>query len=455
MSTIFITITRGALARNILRTKVFKNLVNDNHKIIIIIPTKAHQYFLDEFKHGNVYIEEVKNSTLPKIRKFFLILFNGLVYTETEHRKIKFGGAYKKPNTKTVYWIKHILFSIISKFKIFKKIARWIEFNIIIEKEYDYLFQKHKPNLLFCSSIYSQLDAVMIKAAKRLKVKSISMPKSWDTVGRLFFRAPSDVTILNNEFMKDWVASEQLIKENNIKISGFPQFDIYKNKKKYLSKEEFCKKTDLDNKKPIILYASEGLWTHWDEVYIDDLINNHGINEKYNLILRPHYSNMRKRLYHRFKKFPNIYIDDENIKITNMFSDYWDPTEDNMDWTAEVLNISDTVVTFMSTFVLDSFAFNKPVVNIYYDLLKASESLNSGPIIPMRELYNCTHYNVVLNEKSVSLANNGEEVISLIEQYLKNNKLHQKERQNTINKLCYKIDGNSSERIYKIIKSNL
>jgi|SRR3989344_713973 len=456
MKTIFITITRGTLARNILRAGVLKNiLLHGNIKVVIIVPDKTHDYFRKEFNNPKIEIECIDEKIYKSWRNIFGILFNGLVYTETEHRKIKFGGGYKKPEPLLVYWLKHTVFSVISRIKFLKYLARFAEYSLFTEKEYDYLFEKHKPDILFCSSIYSKSDVILIKAAKRFNVMSISMPKSWDTVGRLFFRAPSNKIILNNDYMKNWVIKEQLIKEKDIYVSGFPQFDIYKRKEKYLTKEEFCNTTGLDKNKPIILYASAGAWTHWDEVYVDELIDKHNILNKYNLILRPHFSNTVQGLYRRFKKYKGICVDDKNIRITSMFGDQWDPTEENMDWLAEVINVSDAVIAFASTFVLDVFVYDKPVINIYYDLSE-SHSISPGkPVIPMKELYNCTHYNAVLSEKSTTLAKSGDEVMEWLQKYLENPSTLKNERKNTINKLCYKIDGNSSKRISDIIINNI
>ena len=360
---------------------------------------------------------------------------------------MKFGSAGKSPEKKHIYWLKHLIFLIISKIKIFKYLARWIEQNIFVEKNYDYLFQKYKPDLIFCSSIYATIDVVFIKAARRFKVLSISMPKSWDTIGRLFFRAPTDKIILNNELMKKWVIEEQLIAENNIYIYGFPQFDVYSQKKQFLTKEQFCAIANLDKNKPIITYASEGAWTYWDEVYIDDLIKKN-ILQKYNLILRPHFTNLNLGLYNRFKKYKNIYVDDKNIRLTGMFCDSWDPTLKNMEWLAEVINASNVVIAFMSTFVLDSFALNKPVINIYYDLPESHKLAKKELTIPpIKEFYNCFHYNYILEENSTALAKNGKEVMEWIEKYLNNPQILDQERKNTIDKLCYKIDGQSSKRI--------
>jgi hypothetical protein len=444
MKTIMITITRGSAARNCLRSGFLDYLLeNKDVRVVLLLNVKkVHNYFYKEFDHPRIIIEQVKNKTNTKFRKFFMILFNGLVYTETEHRKLKYGAAFKLSEKKHIYWLKHITFFIVSRLPFLKPIARWVEEKIFLEKDYDYVFEKFKPNVLFCSSLYSRgLDFVLIKTAKRYKVCSMSIPKSWDTVGRLFFSAPSDILLLQNAYMKERTIVEQQISEERIKVVGSAQFDIYAKKKSFLSKEDMCDRFGLNPDLPIVLYASEGIGTHWDNLYIEEWINKYSINKKYNLIIRPHFSNIQEKLFYCFKDYDNIYIDDKHLRMTNMFGDKWDPTLENMDWTAEIINLSDVVVTSVSTFTLDAQIFDKPVVNVYYDLVNTQYS------IPMKELYNCVHYNAVLKEKSVLLANNGKELMDMIEKSVKEPEYLRKERKNTVDNLCFQIDGLASKRM--------
>lgn len=450
MKKIFVTITSGTVARNILRTGVLKELLAKEDLQIILILPRTKDYFLEEFKHPRIFFEVAPDKIYSRFRKFFIILFNGLTYTDTERRMLKFGGAVRKPASKFVFWLKHATFTVISNIKFLKYLARWIEFNLFVEGDFDYLFVKYNPDLLFCSSIYSKLDVILIKAAKRFDTQSISMPKSWDTVGRLFFRCPTDKIIVNNQFMKNWIVNEQAIRSDKIYICGMPQFDIYHNKKEYLSKQEFCQRTKLDPNKPIVLFASEGKWTAWDDLCIDDYINSCRILEKYNLILRPHFSNIESRLYERFRKVPGIYVDDQNLRVTHIFCDSWDPTMENMEWFAEVLHAADVAVTFMSTVVLDAFSVGKPVVNIYY-----APPAHGRTIIPPEALYNSVHCKSVLNEHSTPLAVSSAEVLTWIEKFIKDPLLLIKERQNTIDHICYKIDGKSASRIAKVVLDSL
>ncbi|HBF67003.1 MAG TPA: hypothetical protein DDW36_01095 [Candidatus Magasanikbacteria bacterium] len=120
-----------------------------------------------------------------------------------------------------------------------------------------------------------------------------------------------------------------------------------------------------------------------------------------------------------------------------------------MEWLTEVLYATDVVLCFMSTFSLDAMAFDKPVINMYYDLPTKKR------FTPMEELYKFIHYQMVLKEGGIATAKSGAEVMKVIAEYVANPSLRSQERKNTIDKFCYKLDGKSSERIANSIIANL
>ena len=443
--TILIAINRGSLARNILRSGVLENLLeHDNVKVVIILNTKIPEYFRQEFSHPNIILEDVKKHAYNRLRKIFIVLFNQLIYSETERLATKFGSGNRAHPSYASYLLKHAVFSTISRISFLKYIARFLEQYVFREKDYDYLFEKYNPSLVFCTSLYSRgLDLLLIKAAKRFGVLSVSMPKSWDTVSRLFYAAPSDKFIVNNELMKKHLIDEQLIKERDIYVVGFPQFDAYAKKTDFLSKNDFCKLTSLDERKPIILYASEGLWTYWDDKYIYDFVHNRKILEKYNLIVRPHFSDVQKNRYEYLKIHKGLYIDNEHLDITNMFRDAWDPTKKNIDWLANTLFVSDVVITTVSTFVLDAMVFDKPIINICYDIPLPKKS----SYIPLAKQYSFTHFQGIMKRKPTLMAKSALELMECVKWYVENPKLLYENRKKTLTDICYKVDGRASERI--------
>ncbi len=210
------------------------------------------------------------------------------------------------------------------------------------------------------------------------------------------------------------------------------------------------KKIGLDPEKPTVLYASNGEWTSWDHLYPKDFIDNYGILKKYNLILRPHPTDMGGApRYGAFKGIPGVYVDDEHLGLSSMFGDKWDQGIPHMEWVAEIIKNSDVVVTFPSTFTLDSFAFDKPVINMFYDI-EGKESA-----VPLHSLYQTVHYNSILEENPVVLAKNGEEVMRWIDCLVENPALFRNERKRIVDKICYKLDGRACERIANVILNTL
>ena len=73
---IFITITRGLIARNILRSSFFQKLrSNDNVMLVILIPShpdiETPQYLYKEIGNKNVKIEIVPNKKIKRFERLY------------------------------------------------------------------------------------------------------------------------------------------------------------------------------------------------------------------------------------------------------------------------------------------------------------------------------------------------------------------------------------------------
>ena len=75
--TIFITVFRGLIARNILTTDTFTVIRNQsNLKIVIIAPKEKEDRYQSEFGGGNVVVEGLDLPKSTKLSRFFEILFH-------------------------------------------------------------------------------------------------------------------------------------------------------------------------------------------------------------------------------------------------------------------------------------------------------------------------------------------------------------------------------------------
>lgn len=454
--TIFVSINRGSASRSFLRSGFLGTLLNDEsvHVVLVLYLKDPHtpvaDYFKEEFSHPRISIESIEGPRYSKWRRVFMDLTDHLIYSRAEYRHIKYGGIGKrKASPFLLFLFQHVFYSTISKLRILRHFARFLERHVFDDRgTYTELFDRYNPDLLFCASVYGTIDAALMKEAYHRGIRTVSTPKSWDTVTRQFFRFPSDKLIVANEWMKGIIADEQLINPHDISVAGLIQFDVYGQKREHRTKESLLSEFGLDPAKPVILFAPEGRLTGDNELYVRDLVE-HGFLERYNMILRPHFSDLTEQRYEEFRGVPGIYIDDHHMRMTNMFGDLWDPLWENLEWQEDVIRICDVVICFMSTMVLDANILDKPVVTIKYEPPETTRR------VPIGLLYTFRHIEALLEEHSLLVAESREQLLAHIETYLKNPALQKDERARAVARFAGVIDGKAGERTAQAVLREL
>ena len=446
MKTIFIIISRGIIARNILRTGIIDHLLRDeNIRIVLMLPSEAPQYLKEEFNHSRIIIENTGEGELSRIqRKFFLPLIDNLVYTKGSRLLSRYGTYKKKGKNTIIYFLEAGIFGVLSQSTVLKKIFRWLELYLFKEKKYEHFFDKYKPDLIFSTTILGKVDIAFLKIAKKKKIKTVAMAKGWDTVDRRLFRVEPDKMIVFNQSMKETVSNLQNICAEKILVTGFPQFDIYSKKELIILREEFFKKKGLDPNKKLISFGSEGLWGRADEGVaniICNFIKNKELLHDASLVIRPHYSDIEKKRFLEFNKYDFVYIDNKH-RITNLFLDSWDASKEEMIDFFNMLYHSDVIISTCSTLSLDGSMLDKPLISIAFDAVPQADFRHS-----VNYFYSFSHFNDVVETGGVSMVSSPEDLKNQINEYLENYSLHSEGRRRIVEQLCYKNDGQANKRI--------
>ncbi|MCK4554710.1 CDP-glycerol glycerophosphotransferase family protein [Candidatus Parcubacteria bacterium] len=453
MKTIFITVSRGLIARNILRAKVVdKILEKGNFKVILLIPNvrgiEPPNYLFKEFESDRVKIEIVKNKSLSVWEKIFNRLFFKIVFSKSTKLYLQFHINEQKRLNKFSYFLHWLFFAPLSRLNFLKKICRKIDLIFLTTNEYAEYFNKYNPDLVFSTSIINHFDAEILKEAQRRGIKTISMPRSWDNLDKFLFRAEPDLLLVQNEAMKIEAKKYQAINPKKIKIVGFPQFDMYNDKSVILSKEKYCRTKNFNPDLPVIFIGSEGHWSKGDEGIFKKIIEarNNKLIPNCNILIRPHFGTVRQHKYAMFSGEKNVFIDDK-FRKSDFFGDNWDPSiEDMIDFTNSLFHCN-MMITFASTLALDTACFDKPIIAIKYGvkIINGEDKTHT--------MYDTGHYGWVLKTNAVSLVNNKKELIEKIKYYFKNPEYKHEERQELVKRLCFKVDGKSSQRIADAIIS--
>ncbi len=442
-------VSRGLVCRNILRTGVLEVILeNPDHKILLLFPKRQDgvpEYLRNEFKHPRISIEEIEEISESSWSRFFWKpIVNNLVYTESTDLLAKEGSAKVKSVVAWWYpWHKR-LFGFLSSRRGLKSLARKLELILFKVKAYDALFAKYKPAVLFAGSIISNYDLMAIKAAKRNGARVIAMQKGWDNLERQLIRIVPDLFLAQNSIMVTAAQKVQCFEPKRVRYTGFPQFDIYTQPERLPKKRDFMESLGLDPDSNLIFFGSEGHWTPNDDRVIDLLCQMRDQGElpgKISFILRPHFSDVQKNRYARFKGLPGIHVDDE-YRWSLYFYDYWDPSRDDMIRLASDLYHASALICYASTLSLDAACLDKPIINVAFDSFTRPDGTDGTA-----NLYKMEHYKPVVASGGVEITRNLEELKKAIIRSIHDPGYRADGRDRLRREMCGILDRNSARRV--------
>lgn len=419
--------------------------------VIFLNTKKVPMYIKEEFGGESVEIAAVPDLTVGRIHRRFIKFTHFLLWTKTTQRYFKYSRHFvEKPRIVVALYL--LAIRVFSPISFLKPLVRKVE---LLFKERDERverwFDEYKPDLVFSTSITSKMDNIFMKAARRRGVKIVSMPKSWDTVTKMYYRFVPDYFLAQNNLLKDQLVKLQDFPEEKIFVTGFPQFDWYRRPDIIRSREEHLKKMGLDPNRAVVFFGSQGIWYDKDYLLAEKIyewIKNDELAKPAQFLVRPHFSNVKSQLYAKYKNMPKASYDD-SYRISDDFRDNWDPSvEETIDFVNTMYH-ADVIVIILSTLALDAACADKSVINILF----GAKFRKGKDIMPYMQYTN--HYEWVFDTNATFKATNFEELKSYINLNLTNPDTKSKERTVLLEKLCYKVDGKSSERIVNAINNIL
>ena len=455
-NSIFITISRGGTARNILQNRFYDLLKKNFNEIYIFSPAYADFRFRNEFGDKNVFFEKLLEQKDTIFNRLLRSFYTYIIYNPTTARMSRYGVAGQE--VPRWYYLKYILYKAfflpLSKCKFVRKFLQKIDLFILqrgMVKFYLDKIDRYNPTVIFCTSIFEDEDIALLKAGKKRKIPVVAMPKTWDNISKSYFRAKADMVIVWGEFMEEQMIKYQDYDRGVIKRIGVPQFDYYVEGSALMTREEFCDLYGLNKDKKIILICSEGKISKHDPDVVRMLlhaIENGDLVCDSQILVRPHfaYKNDEDK-FREFASLTNIIID-RNYKPSAGFKDQWDYSRDQMDRFLNILYHSDVTINTHSTLTLDAAALNKPTILIMFDGYTKKPYYRS-----VARWYTTDYYRKVLAFKPGRAVGSESELIHSVNLYLKNPNLDKDNRKKMLDYICGNIDGKAGDRLYYLIKN--
>jgi hypothetical protein len=276
--------------------------------------------------------------------------------------------------------------------------------------------EKERPDIVFCTNQRIMLAVAPILAAQDLGIPTATFIFSWDNL-------PKGTKILETDFYFVW--SEHMknelryyyphIAENQVFITGTPQFETHFSENVLLSKEAFFKEYNLSPEKKYICFSGDDITTSPnDPAYLEDLAKSIvALNQKghsLGIIFRRCPVDFSNRYDAVLKKYADLIVS-INPKW-EMKTDSWHtilPTQEDLVLQMNTIFHSELVVNLGSSMVFDFVAFNKPCAFINYDVPNLA-----FPDWSVGKIYNFIHFRSMPSKDSVFWINDPNDMEQIV-----------------------------------------
>ncbi len=440
--TILITSFFGLIARDILGTKILNILkLYPDVRIVILVPIDKISFFEKQFGATNVLVEGVLDVPLSfkesLVGAFFLNLLN------TDTRKIQRLVKFKQSKERFNYWLTNFI-AFWGGFKFIVQSARFLFGSIEYSKSFDSYFKKYQPDILFSTDIMTPNDIRFMRLARSNNVPIVGMVRSWDnlTLYGILPVIPNQI-IVQNESIKEELMKYQFVSNKAVSIVGIPHYDECVLEAR-TPREAFFKKLGLSSNKKTVLFTPTAI-KHWGDpntnIKILEALSMFDVNVLARLPI------MGEINLEGFVGPPNVVLD--KPPRTKESVDAVLNREANNHLLDTIFH-SDVVITGPSTIMIDAIIFNKPVVYVNFDSDSKTPYWKSAT-----RFMSYNHIKTIFDSGGIKVADSLKDLEYYVKQYLNDPNLDKEKRQELVLQKCYKLDGQSAERLTKIILNQL
>lgn len=450
MKTILITIFSPFAARNILRDDFLRPLVSRaDQQLVLVVPDYKQKFYQQQLTgYDRIIVEGVgawHNPTTWLDKLFFSL---SLHYLETETVKIlrRTWGKKRGP-----------LFSLFNHFSQVRRLCRWLDWRLVVDRRPWSYLDKYQPELVMAThAIYFQEQA-FVREAKRRKITTISVVNSWDnlSVYKGVMRVLPDQLAVPNELVKKEAEQWCDLPTRRISVIGMWNCDHYF-KTKPSSREDFCRRLDLDPGRPFILFASIGRNysdTEWQDIaIIQQAITAKILPSDLQILIRSHPDPGSPFECGNLSDVASLRFQAASTPIGDLQQNRYDITSLDDQGALDAIYHSALVLTIQSTISIEAALLDRPVININFDGWEKKDFYAPKAV---KRYHQFTHYLPVHKIGGVRLVATPAELVASIKQYLAKPSLDQEARRHLAEKFCWRLDGQAFKRLNNLILSQL
>lgn len=442
MRTIFITCFTGLVSRNILATDAFALLARRPDLLLVILaPERRAGILRREFGGPKVIVEAVPSRPPTGRERILWILATNLLATRTRRvqRLSKLGRDWN---------ILDYAFSgtagFLGRFRFVRRLFRALSSRWGQAREFEPLFERYRPALVFATDVYAPSDAALMRLARRRGVKIIGMVRSWDNpTSKTILALVPDFLAVNTDRIEEEMMRYGDVPPDRIAVVGIPHYDRYRDPADRTPRSEFCRALGLDPAKKIILFAppSDAYLRH--DPVVPVVLESLAAVPGQVLVRLPI---VGKSELGGYRPAGNV-VFDAPANAPDFTEAHLSREADRH--LADTLFHADAVITWASTMIVDACFFGKPVVLVGFDAASRPYARS------IRQYYDYDHQRRILALGGVRLSRTPAELARWVRAYLEDPSTDAAGRERIRREYCGPLDGRSGQRLADFIRSSL
>ena len=310
---------------------------------------------------------------------------------------------------------------------------------------YQELLDQHKPDLIFITHQRVPSLVPLCIAAKSKNIPTVSAIYSWDNLPKARLPIRTDFYAVWSDYMKkEFVDFYPEISDQQLLVTGTPQFDFYKNQDLKISRTLFAEKYGLDPDKKWILFSGDDLVTSpHDPEYLSDVAESVMDHTEIQILFRQVPVEGPDRYLKYIEKFDNITHIPPSWKRGKTWMNFF-PMFEDIQLLMNLCLHCETVINIGSTMALDFSYFDKPGIFLAYDTVK-------DPDWSTKIIYQFQHFRTLNGLDAVMFARSKNELKEKILQAINSPQIVAKDRLKWMRKVN-NSDSTASENMLEMFR---
>lgn len=446
--TFFVCLISNVAVDNLsLRGGVLETLVEekDPEDTLVFLTASVFAEKFAAFKGKNVVLEYIDK--IPPhgiLQKAFHFFYSYLIFTGTTKILATFGARVDVPpagRNRHAAFFKWLVANTFGRSTFVKtRIVPSLFLALFSDRPYKGLFDRYIPSGVFVPNIAFFPDIELIAECKRRGIPTVGMACNWDHLNKYYIPLHVDRLLIQNDAMRKEAIELHEYEEKNVELVGFAQFDIYKMRENFITREAFRERFRIPVDHKIILFISGAAYAEDEPDILQGIlqeIRKGTFGEKVTLMIRP-YAIARdlEREKEKYKQFEG-----ERNVVCNWLRGAEGGGE-NRAYYVSMMHFADVIISIFSTTAIEAALLDKPTITIGFDGYKKRVFHRS-----IRRLETMSHFKHVLNTGAVRIVRSFAELFEGIVEYLGHPHRDTEKRQLLVERMTYKQDGRVGKRV--------